>query len=161
MVIYKPINNPFLFYAILNISKYNLSSMGTPITQISNMKTKQVLYDGKCGLCNKEILYYQTIAPKGKFEWIDITITKNLARYPAITLRDALMSLHVVEGGNIKSGVDAFIAIWSELSYLKILSLIVSLPIVYQIACLLYRLFAYYRFKNLPHCQLAEQKEGK
>ena len=125
------------------------------------MKTKQVLYDGKCGLCKKEIRYYQTIAPKGKFEWIDITITKNLARYPAITLRDALMSLHVVEGGNIKSGVDAFIAIWSELSYFKILSLIVRLPIIYQIACILYRLFAYYRFKNLPHCQLAVQKDGK
>ena len=46
------------------------------------MKTKQVLYDGKCGLCNKEILYYQTIAPKGKFEWVDITITKNLTAIP-------------------------------------------------------------------------------
>jgi len=121
------------------------------------MKTKQVLYDGKCGLCNKEILYYQTIAPKGKFEWVDITITKNLARYPSITLRDALMSLHVVEGVNIKSGVDAFIAIWSELNYFKILSLIVRLPIAYQIACFLYKLFAYYRFKNLPHCQPKEK----
>jgi len=121
------------------------------------MKTKQVLYDGKCGPCNKEILYYQTIAPKGKFEWVDITITKNLARYPSITLRDALMSLHLVEGGNIKSGVDAFIVIWSELGYFKILSLIVRLPIVYQTACFLYKLFAYYRFKNLPHCQLKEK----
>ncbi len=61
------------------------------------MKIKQVLFDGKCGLCNKEIRYYQSIAPKGKFEWVDITISKNLARYPSIDLRDALMNLHVIE----------------------------------------------------------------
>ena len=88
------------------------------------MNIKQVLFDGKCGLCNKEILYYQSIAPKGKFKWVDITIPKNLARYPSINLRDALMNLHVVEGKSIKSGVDAFICIWSELGYFKLLGLL-------------------------------------
>ena len=122
------------------------------------MKIKQVLFDGKCGLCNKEILYYQSIAPKGKFEWVDITLPKNLARYPEITLRDALMSLHVVEGKTIKSGVDAFISIWSELRYFRLLSLFVRLPIIYQVAVIFYKLFAYYRFKNLAHCQLVDKK---
>ena len=31
-----------------------------------------VYFDGKCGLCSKEIRYYQKIAPKGVFEWQDI-----------------------------------------------------------------------------------------
>ena len=114
------------------------------------MKVKQVLFDGKCGLCNKEILYYQSIAPKGKFQWIDIT---------SINLRDALMNLHVVEGKNIKSGVDAFICIWSELSYFKLLGLFVRLPIIYQFACIIYRLFANYRFKNLSHCKIVDKQK--
>jgi predicted DCC family thiol-disulfide oxidoreductase YuxK len=123
------------------------------------MKIKQVLYDGKCGLCNKEILYYQSIAPEGKFKWVDITVPKNLACYPSINLRDALMNLHVVEGKNIKSGVDAFICIWSELVYFKLLGLIIRLPIIYQLACILYRLFANYRFKNLSHCQVVDKQK--
>ena len=95
------------------------------------MNIKQVLFDGKCGLCSKEIRYYQSIAPKKKFKWVDITIPKNLARYPSINLRDALMNLHVVEGKSIKSGVDAFISIWSELGYFKLLGLVVRLSLIH------------------------------
>ena len=123
------------------------------------MKIKEVLFDGKCGLCNKEIRYYQSIAPIGKFKWVDITVPKNLAHYPSIDLRDALMNLHVVEGGNIKSGVDAFISIWSELGYFKLLGLFVRLPIIYQFTCIFYRLFANYRFKNLAHCQIVDKQK--
>ena len=65
---------------------------------------------------------------EGKFKWVDITVPKNLARYPSINLRDALMNLHVVEGKNIKSGVDAFICIWSELGYFKLLRLNYQAP---------------------------------
>ena len=123
------------------------------------MKIKEVLFDGKCGLCNKEIRYYQSIAPKEKFKWVDITVPKNLARYPTIDLREALMNLHVIEGENIKSGVDAFIAIWSDLGYFKLLGLFVRLPIIYQFACIFYRLFANYRFKNLSHCQIVDKQK--
>jgi predicted DCC family thiol-disulfide oxidoreductase YuxK len=123
------------------------------------MKIKQVLFDGKCGLCNKEIHYYQSIAPKGKFKWVDITIPKNLARYPSINLRDALMNLHVVEGKSIKSGVDAFISIWSDLGNFKLLGFFISLPVIYQFACFFYRLFANYRFKNLSHCQIVDKQK--
>ena len=123
------------------------------------MKIKQVLYDGKCGLCNKEILFYQSIAPKGKFKWVDITDPKNLARYPSINLRDALMNLHLVEGKKIKSGVDAFICIWSELRYFKLLGFFIRLPIIYQLASIFYRLFANYRFKNLSHCQIVDKQK--
>ena len=123
------------------------------------MKIKEVLFDGKCGLCNKEIRYYQSIAPKRKFKWVDITVPKNLARYPTIDLREALMNLHEIEGENIKSGVDAFIAIWSELGYFKLLGLFVRLPIIYQFACIFYRLFANYRFKNFSHCQIVDKQK--
>ena len=32
----------------------------------------EVFFDGKCGLCSKEIAYYQRIAPSGIFVWLDI-----------------------------------------------------------------------------------------
>ena len=32
-----------------------------------------VFYDGKCGLCSKEINHYIKIAPEGIFNWQDIT----------------------------------------------------------------------------------------
>jgi predicted DCC family thiol-disulfide oxidoreductase YuxK len=69
------------------------------------------------------------------------------------------MNLHVVEGKSIKSGVDAFICIWSELRYFKLLGLLVRLPVIYQLACIFYRLFANYRFKNLSHCQVVDKQK--
>ena len=76
----------------------------------------------------KKYVTTNQLLPKGKFKWVDITIPKNLARYPSINLRDALMNLHVVEGKNIKSGVDAFTCIWSELGYFKLLGFTYQAP---------------------------------
>ena len=56
---------------------------------------------------------------------------------------------------NIYVGVDAFIIIWSNLKFWRILSFIVGLPIIKQIANLLYKKFAEHRFAKLPHCQLS------
>ena len=36
-----------------------------------------VFYDGKCGLCNKEIDHYRKISPVGIFNWQDITTSNN------------------------------------------------------------------------------------
>ena len=41
-----------------------------------------VFYDGKCGLCSKEINHYKKIAPQGIFNWQDITeCDKELVRF--------------------------------------------------------------------------------
>ena len=68
----------FLFQR--NFSRLN----GTPnnITQIilrhshsdkSGKNLVTVFYDGKCGLCSKEINHYRKIAPENVFDWQDIT----------------------------------------------------------------------------------------
>ena len=41
------------------------------------MDSIKVFYDGKCGLCSKEINYYKRIAPKNTFEWYDIAKNQN------------------------------------------------------------------------------------
>ena len=62
---------------------------------------------------------------------------------------------HAFNENNIHVGVDAFIIIWSNLKFWRILSFIVSLPIIKQIANLFYKNFAERRFAKLPHCQLS------
>ena len=115
-----------------------------------------VFYDGKCGLCSKEINHYKTIANPKKFTWLDVANNPNYLKSIDVNLSDALMQLHVLDNeNNIHVGVDAFIIIWSNLKFWCILSFIVRLPIIKQIANLLYKKFAEHRFAKLPHCQLS------
>ena len=76
-----------------------------------------VYFDGKCGLCSKEIRYYQKIAPKGVFEWQDIAHDAAPLKALNISQADALRLLHASDKtGKMHIGVDAFILIWNELS---------------------------------------------
>ena len=123
------------------------------------MKLTKVFYDGKCGLCSKEINYYKRIAPKNIFEWHDIASNPEKLKEIHVSQYDALMYLHATDQkSNLKIGVDAFILIWAQLKYWKILSILVKTPVVYTIAKITYKLFANYRFKRLTHCQMASQK---
>ena len=123
------------------------------------MNLIKVFYDGKCGLCSKEINYYKRTAPKNIFEWHDIASNPNKLNDIRISQYDALMYLHATDQkSNLKIGVDAFILIWDKLKYWKILSILVRTPIIYSIAKITYKLFANYRFKKLAHCQMASQK---
>ena len=123
------------------------------------MKLTKVYYDGKCGLCSKEINYYKRIAPKNIFEWHDIASNPNMLKDIRVSQYDALMYLRATDQkSNLKIGVDAFILIWDKLKYWKILSILIRTPIIYSIAKIAYKLFANYRFKKLDHCQMASQR---
>ena len=110
-------------------------------------------------MCAKEIAYYQKICPEGLFCWEGISKNQATLERLDISPVNALMSLHVKElNGKVYKGVDAFIKIWRYLPYFKWLSFVVSLPIIYHSACLLYLFFAKYRFARLPHCQAVLEK---
>lgn len=121
-----------------------------------------VFFDGKCSLCSKEIKYYQKIAPKGAFDWQDITMNQDILDQENIDQSYALLYLHVKDDkGNFHIGIDAFIIIWSKLEKWKILSKIISIPIIYQISKIIYYIFANIRFNNLSYCQLSLKKDKK
>ena len=121
-----------------------------------------VFFDGKCNLCSKEINYYQRIAPKNTFNWVDITKNPDELDRFEIKLSDGLRLMHVADSnGNISTGVDAFIIMWKQIKYWKFLGLFVSLPIVKQIANLLYRYFADWRFNRYEHCLIAQENEKR
>lgn len=119
-----------------------------------------VFYDGKCGLCSKEINHYRKKAPAGIFDWQDITESSEDLKKEGISLSEGLKLLHAKDKSNMMHvGVDAFILIWKQLKRWRVLALLVGLPIIRQIADMAYRTFANWRFKRLEHCQLAAKQE--
>ena len=122
----------------------------------------KVFYDGKCNLCSSEINYYRRISPTGIFDWVDINLMHSDFVNTGIKVSDALKILHVTDNNNKSHlGVDAFIIIWKNLSYWKILARIVSIPIIRQIINITYRAFANWRFNRLTHCILAKKNDDK
>ena len=122
----------------------------------------EVFFDGKCGLCSKEIAYYQSIAPSGIFAWMDIATDASPLAAHQISQADALRHLHVRDsGGNWHIGAAAFLVIWQQLRYWRFLAVLVGLPIIHQIAAMVYNRFANYRFAKLAHCQIAQKKSVK
>ena len=93
-----------------------------------------VFYDGKCGLCSKEINHYIKIAPKGIFHWQDITESADALKKEGISLSEGLRLLHAQDhSGQIHIGVDAFILIWKQLKRWRVLAAVVELPVIRQV----------------------------
>ena len=116
----------------------------------------KVLYDGKCGICRKEIEYYQKIASPERFQWFDITSESAILAEYKLRLADVLLVLHTIdEQNNIYTGVDSFIKIWQRLPYWRFLAKIANLPFIKSTLAWLYKIFAERRFNRLEHCQLS------
>ena len=116
----------------------------------------KVYYDGKCGLCRREIEYYKRVAPADRFVWLDIATDPAGLADLGITQSDALRRLHARDAsGTMFVGVAAFIAIWQGLNYWRYLAMIVNLPLLKPLAAFAYDRFADYRFSRLTHCQIA------
>jgi len=117
-----------------------------------------VYYDGKCGLCRREIEYYKRVAPADRFLWCDIAHDPASLADIDISQADALRRLHARDSAcTLYVGVSAFIAIWQRLNYWRYLALIIKLPLLQPLAAFLYDRFADYRFSRLTHCQIASR----
>lgn len=121
-----------------------------------------VFYDGKCGLCRREIAHYKRIAPVGVFDWVDITIDESAIQQIGISYTEGLKLLHATDAkGKLHVGVDAFLLIWQQIPRWRVLAIIVSLPILRPVANSAYRAFAAWRFNRLAHCQIVDQYNPK
>ena len=117
-----------------------------------------VYYDGKCGLCRREIEYYKRVAPPDRFLWHDIANDPASLADLDVSQADALRRLHARDtAGTVYVGVTAFIAIWQCLNYWRYLALIFKIPLLKALASFVYDRFADYRFSRLTHCQLASR----
>lgn len=115
-----------------------------------------VFYDGKCGLCRREIEHYKRIAPENVFDWVDITVDASALVRLGVTYADGLKLLHAEDSqGKQHVGVDAFILIWRQIPRWRVLANIVDAGFIRPFANIAYRAFASWRFNRLSHCQIA------
>ena len=103
------------------------------------MKTNaKVLFNEKCGICNFEIQHYKK---RSNIEFVDCSDMDD--RY--------LKKLHVsLSDGSELFGIDAFIYVWRRTQGYNWLAVLTSLPIIKQIAKIIYSIlafFIYWRFK--------------
>ena len=116
----------------------------------------KVYYDGKCGLCRREIEYYKRVAPADRFVWLDIATDPAVLADLNISQAEALRRLHACDAsGTVYVGVTAFIAIWQGLNHWRYLAMIINLPFLQPLVAFAYDRFADYRFSRLTHCQIA------
>ncbi len=116
---------------------------------------KTIIFDNHCNMCTKEISYYKSISQKNKFLWCDLHRESELLKHLNISHKEALMALHAIdEKGKIYKGIDAFVIIWQELAYWKILAFVIKIPIINQIAKFLYKIFAIWRYNRLSNCDI-------
>ena len=118
--------------------------------------TIKVYFDGNCGLCSKEINYYNKIDKKNIFEWVNIYTHDTDLKKLGITKSEALMELHALDkNGKMYKGVDSFILIWKNLSFFwSILGIVVSFYPIYLTAKFAYKRFAIQRFNKLGYCDI-------
>lgn len=120
-----------------------------------------VYYDGKCGLCRREIAHYKKIAPPDAFTWVDLTRHPEALRQKGISLADGLMYLHARDEQNrMHVGFPVFLLIWRRLGGVwRWLGVFMGLPGVRHVAGWCYVRFAHWRFARLGHCQTAKAEE--
>lgn len=118
----------------------------------------KVYFDGKCGLCRKEIHYYQDLLKQSNIQWCDIANNPELLP-DTISQREALMYFHVAdERGKLHKGIEGFLLIWGQIEKPHLfvaLRRIIGLPIIKQCASIFYTLFAKIRFNHYAHCKVS------
>mgnify|MGYP001462031289 CR=1 FL=1 len=119
----------------------------------------RVFYDGKCGLCSREINHYKKICNSNNFTWIDITIeSKALSKF-GVSQSQGLMYLHAtLDNEKIFVGIDAFLLIWRNLPRWKFLAFFIGLPLIKKVCSVIYKNFAKRRYNSYNHCKLSETK---
>jgi predicted DCC family thiol-disulfide oxidoreductase YuxK len=122
----------------------------------------KVFYNGKCSLCSKEIMYYRRIATPSVFDWQDINLLNYDLKHTVIKTSDALKILNVIDSNNkLHLGVDAFIVIWNNLNYWRILARVLSIPIIKRISNIAYKLFKNWCFNKQSHYILKNSNGDK
>jgi len=105
------------------------------------MEKLTVLYNDQCPVCSFEIEHYRALCSK---RGIDLGFEKISAQGPMLTgaklsVTEAKKRLHVkTQDGQIKIGVDGFLALWAEMPGYQMLGRVVALPGIYHLTVVVY-----------------------
>lgn len=131
------------------------------MTKASDKKIT-VFYDGLCHLCSREINHYKKMRGCENINFTDITSAEFDAKVEKLDPFAIHQTLHARDrDGKVKTGVDVFILIWSELPALKFLVPIAKTKPIYYVMTLFYSVFAKIRpmlprksCEDSPYCEV-------
>ncbi|MBS8261809.1 DUF393 domain-containing protein [Roseibium polysiphoniae] len=104
-----------------------------------------VYYDGKCGLCAREIAFFQKRKASNPIRWNDVARAPETLAGSGLSQAEALMFMRVANNKGQFRG-------W------RLLARLLQFPLLHPLASHLYRLFAKLRFRAYPHCRLAAEE---
>ncbi len=106
-------------------------------------------FDGGCPLCSKEIAHYRRLDRTDRIRWVDITHDAAALDAAGLDTETAMRRLHVqAAGGEMLTGVPAFVALWRRLPRYRLLARLVSGLRLTRPLDLVYARFADWRFKR-------------
>lgn len=112
-----------------------------------------VFYDGRCGLCDREIAFYRRHARPGAVRWLNLWEQPPELAAAGLTPARCLQQLHVLdERQQVHTGVNAFVVLWRTVPRLAWLARLAQLPPVRWLLALGYRLFLCW-YRRQPHVQ--------
>ncbi|KAL1527710.1 hypothetical protein AB1Y20_009095 [Prymnesium parvum] len=111
-----------------------------------------LFWDGGCPLCSREIAYYKWLDTSRRVDWVDIHAAPEKLEPYGITSSNALRVIHAIDSrGQLQEsrvGVPAFLAIWEQLPYWKVLPPILHrIPSAMPVVAAAYELFAKVRLR--------------
>lgn len=121
---------------------------------MNNEPLIKVFFNSACPVCNAGISSQKKKMTACRVEWNDVHLNQGLVKGLEADLEFVRERLHVIdESGQLKTGYDAFITIWSHTPHEKWKAKLSSLPMINQILHITYNLFAkalyqWNRYKN-------------
>lgn len=97
-----------------------------------------VLYNADCPVCNFEISHYADYASKHALPIQFDDLNSDALTAWDLTADQAARRLYVVHNGALTSGIDAFLVLWAQMPRYTWLGRIIGLPVIKQIASLIY-----------------------
>ena len=105
------------------------------------MEKLTVLYNDKCPVCSLEIDHYRALCEKRTLPlaFEEISREGEVLQSSGLSVDEAKKRLHVrLPSGEIRVGVDAFLALWAEMPGYRILGRVIACPGIDHGACLVY-----------------------